>query len=158
MEITKHIWISGTINSGKSSVVKLLGQKLQLPVIELDTLSTYFEHCMEFQDYIDINYEILINILEILRSRNIKSIVVYPISEKRYAELGRLQNEFDFFSIDPTLDIALTNRGERKLDDWERNRIKELYEIGIHNPSFGTRIETKNLTALETVDIIISQL
>ena len=40
----KNIWISGSINSGKSTVSKILGKELKMAVIELDSFSVFVEN------------------------------------------------------------------------------------------------------------------
>lgn len=42
-----------------------------------------------------------------------------------------------FFTLTPSLDKALTNRGGRELDNKEKERIKHHYDIGIPKPNFG---------------------
>jgi hypothetical protein len=42
-----------------------------------------------------------------------------------------------FFALAPSLEKARSGRGERKLDERERERIKHHYAIGIHASSFG---------------------
>ncbi len=111
----KNIWISGSINSGKSTVSKILGKKLKMAVIELDSFSEFIDQFMDFNDYIKLNYDI-------------------------------------------APEIALTNRGERELNDWERGRIIHNYENGVNNLSFGFRVDTKNLTLEETANEIVSLL
>ncbi len=151
----KNIWISGSINSGKSTVSKILGKELKMAVIELDTLSTFVEDFLSFEEYLKLNYEIFSEIVELYNKRNIGVIIVYPLGEEKYSEIKHKLNNFQIFSLDPTLEIALTDRGERKLNDQERDRIKYHYEKNINHPSFGFRIETKDKSAEETAGEII---
>jgi len=149
----KNIWISGSINSGKSTVSRLLSKKLKMAVIELDSFSEYVNQFMKFDEYIKLNYDIASEIVEIYNKRGHGVIMVYPINEKKNSKLKN--SNFIFFTIDPGLEVALTDRGERKLNDWERERITHHYQNGINDLSFGFRIDTKNLTPKETVDKII---
>ena len=69
-----------------------------------------------------------------------------------------LKSKVYFFTLNLNLDEVLKDRGNRKLDDWERERIKHHYQIGINKPSFGKIIETTNQTPKETLESIISWL
>lgn len=151
----KNIWISGSINSGKSTVSKILGKELKMAVIELDTLSTFVEDFLNFDEYLKLNYEIFSEIVETYNKRNIGVIIVYSLGEEKYLEIKDKLNNFQIFSIDPSLEIVLKDRGERKLTDWERDRIKYHYNKNIHNPSFGTRIDAKDKSPEEIVSNII---
>lgn len=154
----KNIWISGSINSGKSTVAKILSKELQMAVIELDAFSEFVENFLSFEEYLKLNYEIFSEIVEVYNKRNIGVIIVYPLGEEKYLEIKDKLNNFQIFTIDPTLEIALSDRGERKLNDWERERVKFHYEKNIHNSSFAIRVETKDETPEETVTEIISKL
>lgn len=152
----KNIWISGSINSGKSTVAKVLGKELKMAVIELDTLSTFVEGFLSFEEYLKLNYEIFSEIVESYNKRNISVIVVYPLGEKKYIEIKDKLNNFTIFTLDPGLDLALSDRGERKLTDWEKGRIKYHYENNVHISSFSIRIDTENKSVGETMNEIIN--
>ena len=57
--------------------------------------------------------------------------------------------------MNPKLEVSLKDRGDRKLDDWERERIKYHYKVGINNPSFGIIIETSEQTPQQTAEEIL---
>lgn len=152
----RNIWISGSINSGKSTVSKILSRKLNMVVVELDSFSEFVDQFMNFEDYIKLNYQIAPEIVGIYNKRGYGVIVVYPISEKKNSDLRDRDSNFAFFTLDPGLEIALTNRGERTLNDWEKERIAHHYKNGVNDLSFGFRIDTKNLTPEKTADKIIN--
>jgi cytidylate kinase len=149
----KNLWLSGSVNSGKTTVAKILSKRLKMMVVELDSLSGFVDQFMEFKDYLNLNYEIVSDIVAAYNRRGYGVIVVYPISEKRALESG-LSSMFTFFTIDPGLENALKDRGERKLNDWERERITTQYQNSVHDLSFGTRIDTSVLGPEETASII----
>lgn len=153
----KNIWLSGSINSGKSTVSKILGKELKMAVIELDTLSTFVEDFLGFEEYLKLNYEIFSEIVEAYNKRNIGVIIVYPLGEGKYLEIKDKLSNFEFFSIDPSLEVALKDRGERRLTNWERDRIKYHYSKNIHNPTFGIRIDAKAKSPREIADEIITR-
>lgn len=151
----KNLWLSGSINSGKSTVSTILGKKLKMAVVELDTFSTFVENFLTFEEYLKLNYEIFSEIVEVYNKRNIGVIIIYPLGEKTYLNIKDKLNNFEIYTIDPSLEIVLMDRGERKLSDWERERIKYHYENNIHNASFAKRVDTRNKTPEETADEII---
>ncbi len=150
----KNIWISGSINSGKSTVAKILSRDLKMAVIELDAFSEFVENFLSFDEYLKLNYEIFSEIVEVYNKRNIGVIIVYPLGEEKYLEIKDKLNNFEIFTIDPTLEIALSDRGDRKLTDWEIERVKFHYEKNIHNPIFGIRIETRGKSPAQTAKAI----
>ncbi len=151
----KNIWISGSTNSGKSTVSKILSKELRMAVIELDAFSTFVQNFLSFDEYLKLNYEIFYEIVEVYNKRNIGVIVVYPLGEETYLNIKNKLSNFNIYTLDPSLEVALMDRGERKLTDQERERIKYHYNINIHNIDFATRIDTKNRTPEETADEII---
>lgn len=152
----KNIWISGSINSGKSTVSKILGKELKMAVIELDAFSTFVQTFLSFEEYLKLNYEIFSEIVEVYNKRNIGVVIVYPLSEQKYLEIQNTLNNFKIYTIDPSLEVSLMDRGERKLTNWERERIKYHYENNIHNVGFATRIDAKNKKPQETADEIMA--
>ena len=155
-KIMKNIWISGSINSGKSTVAKALGKQLKMAVIELDTLSTFVEDFLGFEEYLKLNYEIFSEMVETYNNRNIGVIIVYPLGEKKYEEIKNKLDNFTIFTLDPSLEVVLSDRGGRKLTEWEKDRIKYHYEQNIHNSSFTVRIDTKDKSTDATVSEIIN--
>ena len=62
------------------------------------------------------------------------------------------------FTLAPQLGKALTNRGARELSDWEKARIQNHYDIGIHNPSFVEVIDNTEQTPEETSRYILARI
>ena len=147
----KNILISGSINSGKSTVAKILGKESKMAVIELDTLSTFIEDFLSFEEYLKLNWEIIPEIVKFYNSKNILVICVYPILEKTFNQHKIFLENFQIFTLDPGLEVALSDRGERKLNQGERERIKYHYENNIHNNSFASTINSANITPEDTV-------
>lgn len=154
----KNIWISGSINSGKTTVSKILGKELKMAVIELDSFSEFVLNFMDFEDYVKLNYEIFPEVLEMYNKRKIGVIIVYPLGEEKYLEIKEKLTSFQIFTLDPTIEVVLQDRGQRKLTDWERERVKYHYDKNIHNTSFAVRIDTRNKTPEETTKEIINKI
>ena len=156
------ILINGSINAGKSTVAKLLAQKItKVALVEIDALRNMIEW-MPISESIPINLLNAVSVIKNFSLSGLHVIVPYPLSQKNYDymmdSLKDIEVKKYVFTLAPQLEKALTNRGTRELDDWERNRIKHHYEIGINNPTFGEIIDNSNQTPEETVDYIFSKL
>lgn len=156
------IFLNGSINSGKSTVSKLIAKELpNTALIEIDALREMISW-MSLDQSIPLNLENAVSIITNFAERNLNIVIPYPLSQKNYdfmiENLKDLNADIRVFTLAPQLEKVLTNRGTRELDDWERERIKHHYIIGIPNPSFGEIIDNSNQTPEETVKYILSRL
>jgi len=152
------IFISGSINSGKTTISKLLKNKIPNTAhIEVDDLRAFIDW-MPLEKSIPINLQNSISIINNFSANNINSIVSYPLNKKEYDYMiSELQNKKDiyFFILAPTLEVALSQRNNRKLTEWEIERIKYHYSTGINNPGFGIVINNSDHTPDQTVNEIL---
>lgn len=153
------IWINGSINSGKSTVSKILAKELgNCAIVEIDKFHEMIEW-MPIDKAVPINLENAISSIKVFVNVGLNVIIPYPLSQKNYDvinfELSKLKTKMFYITLAPKLEVALKDRGDRKLDDWERNRIKHHYEIGIHNPKFGTIIDNSKERPEETAKKIL---
>ena len=158
------IIINGSINSGKTTVAKLLSEKIG------DTAHIEVDKLREFIDFMPLDKEVinlcLINAALITKTfvdNNLNVIITYPLTKENYdfliKELNKLNTKIYTFTLSPDLDKVLKNRGERKLSNWERDRIKHHYDIGIHKPEFESIIiNNTNQTPEETAQEILKQI
>ncbi|MEI6426423.1 MAG: hypothetical protein WCO66_03655 [Candidatus Absconditabacteria bacterium] len=156
------IFINGSINSGKSTVAKLLTQKIpQTANIEVDSLR-HFIDWLEIDRAIPINLENTVLLIKNFVNHGYIVVVPYPISQTNYEyfeeELVEYKKDLYFFTLAPNIQKAQTSTADRKISDWEYQRIQHHYDIGIHNPSFGTIIDNTNQTPKETADEILKYL
>lgn len=156
------IFINGSINSGKSTVAKILAKELpDVALIEIDTLREMI-NCMPLEEAIPINLENAISLIENFSRKGLDIIVVYPLSQKNYdyitSKIKDLNEQIYCFTLAPKLKKALTNRGTRDLNEWEIGRIKHHYEIGIHIPTFGEVIDNSEQSPEETAKIILGKI
>jgi hypothetical protein len=63
-----------------------------------------------------------------------------------------------YFALNPSLEVALTKRGDREIGEWEINRIKELYEKGVNKPEFAISVDNSKMTAEECAEYIYKEL
>lgn len=156
------IFINGSINSGKSTVTKLLVKELSnTALIEIDVLREMIEW-MPLEEAIPLNLENAVSLIRNFVNKNLNVIVPYPMSQKNYnymmLSLKDLDAKIFVFTLAPKLEKVLTNRGTRELTDWEIKRIQHHYDTGIHKPNFGEIIDNTEQTPEETVKIILNKI
>lgn len=155
------IFLNGSVNAGKSTVAKILAKKLSnVALVEIDSLREMIEW-MPIDEAVPINLENAILVIRNFVKRNLNVIVPYPLSQNNYNyvvnELKDIDTKIYFFTLAPKLEKILTNRGERELNDWERERIKYHYNIGINNPPFGIIIDNTDQKSEETAEEILKK-
>lgn len=156
------IFLNGSINSGKSTVAKLLIKELpKTALVEIDAFHEMIEW-MPIDEAVPLNLENALTVIRNFISKDLNAIVPYPLSRKNYdyfvAGLKDLDIETHVFTLAPKLDKTLTNRGTRELTDWERQRIQHHYDVGIHKPNFGEIIDNTDQTPEETVKLILEKI
>ena len=156
------IFLNGSINTGKSTVAKILAKKLEnTALLEIDDLRQMISW-LPIDQAVPINLENAVSVIRNFSNRGLDVIVPYPLSENNYDylmdNLKDLNTKIYVFTLAPKLEKTLTNRGNRELNDSERERIKHHYNIGIHSPSFGEIIDNSNQTPEETVGLILAKL
>ena len=148
------ILLSGSINAGKSTVAEELSSLLpNAALIEVDALRDMVAW-MPLEDSIPLNLENAISLIENFDRHGLHAIVPYPLSKTNYevvtSALGVKGIKHTAFTLAPNLEVALTDRGTRRLTDEERERIQYHYDIGIATPEFGVVIDNSTQTPQET--------
>jgi len=156
------IFINGSINSGKSTIAKLLGNKLgNTAILEIDRFHEFLEW-MSIGEIIPINLKNAVSLIKNYVEFGFNVVMPYPLSQKNYEylmnNLKDLKTKISIFTLAPKLEKVLTNRGNRELDGLEISRIKYHYEIGIPNPKFGEIIDNTDQTPEETLEIILKKI
>ena len=156
--------VNGPINSGKTTVSKILVNLLpNATFIEVDELMSDEEEAklgLSMQDgWAERQKRLTETLLALKQSRQYETVIfAYPISENSYKTWSSMADENTRFinvTLAPSLEECLKNRGTRELDDWERNRIKEMYDEGYQNrPYSDLIINNDNQTPEETAEII----
>ena len=156
--------INGPINSGKSTVSKILVNMLsKAAFIEVDELLSDEEQKtlgLSLQQGWRERHKRLNQKLRVLKESHEYETVIfaYPITDNAYQNWKALEDNRTRFlnvTIAPSLEECLKNRGTRKLDDWERNRIREMYEEGYQNRPYSDFIINNDCqTPQETAEIV----
>lgn len=152
------IFLSGSINSGKTTIAGLLKKEIPHTAhIEVDDLREMIEW-MPLEESIPLNLENALALTKNFLRNKINVIITYPLSKSEYEFFNRnlpLETERFFFTLNPRLDYAITNRGGRELTGWEVERIKYHYKSGINDPDFGITIDNTTHTPQETMNEIL---
>jgi adenylate kinase family enzyme len=156
------ILISGSINSGKSTVAKIIQKELKnTALVEIDALRAMIDW-MPIDKAVPINLKNAVAVIKNFVEAGIHVIVPYPLSQKNYDyvqnELSKLGTDIFVFTLAPRLEKALNNRGDRKLEKSEIERIKYHYNIGIASPTFGTILDNSDETPQETARKILKNI
>lgn len=156
------ILLNGSINSGKSTIAKLLAKHIpNLAIVEIDVLREFIRF-MPLSEAIPINLKNACSIIKNLSNRNINCVVPYPLSLKNLnyisKQLIKFKKDIYRFTLSPRLEIATQNRGTRKLTQKEIERIRYHYSISINSPSFGEIIDNSNQKPEQTAELILNRL
>jgi uridine kinase len=153
----KFIWISGSINSGKSTLAAALNKRIKKSVnIECDDLRHFATHekLEVIGDYISTD---ALDLAKKWIARGYLPIITWPMwrdgLNKLFDYSKKLGIEPVLINLTPDKETAKQNRGGRELTEREFNRIEYMYEIeNIKNPATGHSIDNTNQTIDETVN------
>ena len=156
------IFINGAINSGKSTVSKIIAEKLgNFALVEIDSLHDFIGW-MPIDQAVPLNLENAVAVIRNFAKRDLDVVVPYPLSKENYQYLIENLKEYKkgikVFTLNPDIDTVLKNRGSRELTDWEKSRIRHHYDIGIPNADFGIIIDNTHETPQETAERIIEMI
>ena len=156
------IFLNGSINAGKSTIAKLLSQKLgNSALVEVDVMREMIEW-MPLDQTLTLNLKNAVSVIRNFSQSGLDVVVAYPLSQDDYdyviESLKDLNTKIQVFTLAPKLEKILLNRGKRELTDWERGRIKDHYETGLHCPNFGEIIDNSEQKPENTVEYILNKL
>lgn len=154
------VLISGSMNSGKSTVARILIEKIPRTA-HIEKLRQYIEW-MPIEESIPFNIKNIISLTKNFSEGGLNVLISYPVSSENFrlieAALKASNQQIQAFTLAPRLEVVTSNRGERKLKNWEIEVITKSYEEGIHKPNYGEIIDNSELTAEETAELIFSKL
>jgi broad-specificity NMP kinase len=150
------IFISGSINSGKTTTSKLLAERLGWASINVDDLTDKVDR-FDIYTHLDLAMDLAIKFINEATARGEDVVANFVIRKEDYA---RFEPEIHaqplvFITLSPGLKIAQSQRGDRVLTKWEIKRIKAHHDDGIGKPDYGYIIDNSDSTPEETVDKII---
>jgi len=150
------IFISGSINAGKTTTSKLLAERLGWVYINVDDLTDEVDG-FDIYTHLDLAMDLAIEAINATTDAGNDVVANFVIRKEDYA---RLEHEIHaqpqlFITLSPGLEIAQNQRGNRVLTEWEIKRIRAHYDEGIAEPEYGYIIDNSSLTPEKTVDQII---
>ncbi len=152
------IFLSGSINSGKTTIANLLKKEIPSTAhIEVDNINDIYDW-LELKEAIPLNLKNTLCITMNLIEENMNVIITYPLRKNEYEFFNRnlpLDVQRFFFTLNPAIKTALSNRGSRELTKQEKERIKYHYSTGVNNPGFGITLDTTMHTPHDTINEIL---
>jgi len=153
------IFLNGSLNTGKSTIAKLLGKKLpNCAVIEIDCFHDFISW-LEIGKAVPINLENAVCVIKNFARRGFNIVVPYPLSKANYQYLSKklvaFKKQIRVITLAPQREIALSQRGSRILDEWEKGRINRHYQKGLHQPAFGQIIDNSSQSPKQTLAEIL---
>ena len=152
--------VNGSINAGKTTVSRQLVQLLPRTAhVEVDDLHDFVEW-MPLLEAIPICLQNAAAITRNFVQFGLNTVISMPLRQEDYdyllRELQPLGVPIYCVTLNPSMSVALTNRGTRELTEWELRRIPQLYAEGIPNPAFGVIIDNAHQTPEETAREILT--
>jgi cytidylate kinase len=151
------VFISGSINSGKTTTSKALAKTLGAEFVNVDDLNDTIPN-FNLATGLDKSMDLAIKTINDYSKQGKDVVANYVVRQK---DFDRFENEIEtqpqiVITLAPRLEVAQSKRGGRELSEWEVSRIKHHYDTGIASPKFGYVIDNSILTIDETVDSILN--
>lgn len=150
------IFISGSINSGKTSTAKALAKRIGAALINVDDLNDTIPNFNLTTD-LDKSMDLAIKSINTHTAEGgdvVANYVVRPEDYQRFKQEIMTKPQI-VITLAPRLEVAQGRRGNRKLSEWEVLRIKYHYDTGISSPSFGHIIDNSDISIDQTVNKIM---
>lgn len=151
------VFISGSINSGKTTTSRALADHLDAEYINVDDLN---DRIPNFNLATDLDKSMDMAIAEINKYLDsgqdvVANYVVRPRDYDRFSTEIKTDQQY-VITLAPRIEVAQSQRGDRLLSDWEKSRIQYHYDTGIASPTFGHAIDNSDLSIGETVREIMN--
>ncbi len=150
------VFISGSINSGKTTTSRALAEPLNAEVINVDDLNDTIPNFNLATD-LDKSMDLAIETINSLTKQGKDVVANYVVRQQdweRFEKEVEIQPQI-FITLAPHIEVAQSQRGDRQLTEWEVSRIKHHYDSGIASPSFGYIVDNSEMNIDETVDEIM---
>jgi hypothetical protein len=153
------IILNGSVNSGKTTIGRALAAIL--PGAEfIDGDDHGISRSVPFLEMIDRAIQWLVD--QVATATVSYLVVAYPLRDSDFALLQAAcaaRNAGLFVAtLSPPLELVLSDRGARRLDAGERNRIREMYAEGYPSRAFSDLIITDVTTPSQAARQIADQL
>lgn len=152
------IFLSGSINSGKTTTARALADKLGADFVNVDDLNDTIPNFNLATD-LDKSMDLAIKTINESLDKGKDVVANYVVRQKdfdRFASEIHTDKQY-VVTLAPRLEVAQSQRGNRMLTDWEVERIKHHYDTGVASPKFGYVIDNSELSIEETVQTILKK-
>jgi hypothetical protein len=156
------IFINGPINSGKTTIGKLLSEQAPEAVF-LDGDEIVSQEGLDRAKWIVATVMTgTLRACELAHEGKLP-IIAFPLRDSDWKVITGLCNHAGVtpicVTLDPGIEVATRNRGARQLNDQEIQRIEEMYKEGYHERAFSSvTLKNSNQGKQETCDQILSYL
>lgn len=151
------IVLNGSVNSGKTTTGRALAEMLPGAVF-IDGDDHGVPSSVPFDEMIELSLDWLVT--KIVEATASILVIARPLRDSDFARLQSVAKtcgaELVVVTLAPPLIIAGADRGDRKLDAWERNRVPEMYAEGYANRGFSDLVITKMVSPEMTAREICS--
>lgn len=139
--------INGPINSGKSTVAKLLA--ILFPAgIYLEGDDLVIQQDLSFELWIETTVKRAVEQAITFVQQNKLPIIAFPLRKEDWSMISSLCKIHEItpvcITLAPNLEVALSMRKDRMLQAEEKKRIKEMYNEGYHSREFSALIIQNN--------------
>ena len=150
------IFISGSINSGKTTTSKLLAEKIGAKLINVDDLNDRIPNFNLATD-LDKSMDLAIDEINKYLAKGNDVVANYVVRQGDWERLRKEVNTpaIHVITLSPRLEIAQSKRGSRKLTEWEIARVKYHYDTGVASSKFGHILDNSDIDIEETVSVIL---
>ncbi len=150
------VFISGSINSGKTTTAKALAERIGAVLLNVDDLNDSIPNFNLATD-LDKSMDLAITTINEYTAEGKDVVANYVV---RQEDFDRFENEIHadpqfVITLAPRLEVAQGKRGDRTLSEWEVSRVKYHYDTGVASPKFGHIIDNSDISIDETVDRIM---
>ena len=149
------VFISGSINSGKTTTSKLLAEELGAALINVDDLNDTIPNFNLATD-LDKSMDLAIAKINEYLAEGKDVVANYVVRQRDFDRFAKEINTKEQYVITlaPRLEVAQGKRGDRQLSDWEVARVKYHYDTGVASPAFGHIIDNSDISLEETAERI----
>lgn len=158
----KLVLVSGSINSGKSTVSRYLVELLPRAAHVQGDALRHFVTWLPLEEAIPITLSNITVVANTFLAAGLDVVIDYPLYKPSYeklcAALSQTATSVHPFVLAPPLEVAQRRRGDRVLSQREVDRIGFHYRTNLHDPGFGIRIDNSGQTPLETAEVILRHL
>jgi len=148
------LFINGPINSGKSTVGKILSTQIKDAVyLEGDEVVSKKDLSLP-QWIVATVMTSTLKACELAHEAKLP-IIAFPLRDNDWKVISKLCEHAGVkpicVTLDPGLEISLSKRSDRELNSSEKERIQEMYKEGYHQRSFSSlTLDNSSETAQDT--------